>query len=62
MKTVCTVFGLLPLAFAIGAGSELQRPLAVAVVGGLLLSTLATLVVLPLLGARFVGDRAPELP
>jgi multidrug efflux pump subunit AcrB len=58
MTTLCTVFGLLPLAFALGAGSELQRPLAVAVVGGLLVSTLATLIALPVLGARFLpGDR-----
>ncbi len=54
LTTLCTIFGLLPLAFAWGAGSELQRPLAIAVVGGLLVSTLATLVALPLLGARFV--------
>jgi multidrug efflux pump subunit AcrB len=55
MTTLCTVFGLLPLAFALGSGSELQRPLAVAVVGGLLLSTIGTLVALPLLGTRFVS-------
>ncbi len=59
MTTLCTVFGLLPLAFAWGAGSELQRPLAIAVVGGLLVSTLATLLVLPLLGAGFL-DRQPQ--
>jgi multidrug efflux pump subunit AcrB len=52
MTTLCTIFGLLPLAFSIGAGSELQRPLAVAVIGGLLFSTAATLFVLPAL-ARF---------
>ncbi len=52
MTTLCTIFGLLPLAFALGAGSELQRPLAVAVIGGLLFSTIATLFVLPAL-ARF---------
>ena len=59
MTTLCTIFGLLPLAFAWGAGSELQRPLAIAVVGGLLVSTLATLVALPLLGARFIAP-APQ--
>ena len=58
MTTLCTVFGLLPLAFAWGAGSELQRPLAIAVVGGLLVSTLATLVALPLLGGRLLA--APQ--
>jgi multidrug efflux pump subunit AcrB len=47
MTTVATIAGLLPLALGIGAGSELQRPLAVAVIGGLSLSTLVTLVVTP---------------
>jgi multidrug efflux pump subunit AcrB len=47
MTTLCTVAGLLPLAFGIGAGAELQRPLAIAVLGGLILSTLVTLVLLP---------------
>ena len=58
MTTLCTVFGLLPLAFAFGAGSELQRPLAIGVVGGLLVSTLATLVALPLLGPHLLEARA----
>src|ERR671924_1562110 len=34
MTTLCTLFGLLPLALGLGAGSELQRPLALAVIGG----------------------------
>ena len=54
MTTLCTIFGLLPLAFALGAGSELQRPLAVAVIGGLLFSTAATLLLLPALGSWFL--------
>jgi cobalt-zinc-cadmium resistance protein CzcA len=49
MTTACTVFGLLPLAFALGPGSELQRPLAVVVIGGLVVSTAATLLALPAL-------------
>ena len=44
MTTLCTLFGLLPLALGMGAGSELQRPLALAVIGGLALSTPITLV------------------
>ena len=48
MTTLCTLFGLLPLALGLGAGAELQRPLALAVIGGLALSTPVTL----LLGAR----------
>jgi cobalt-zinc-cadmium resistance protein CzcA len=48
MTTFSTVFGILPLLLATGAGAEMQRPLATVVVGGLLTSTLVTLVVLPL--------------
>jgi len=47
MTTLCTLVGLLPLAFGIGSGAELQRPLAVAVIGGLAFSTLVTLFLLP---------------
>jgi len=55
MTTLCTIFGLLPLAFALGSGSELQRPLAVAVIGGLLFSTAATLLLLPALASSFLA-------
>jgi len=48
MTTLCTLFGLLPLALGLGAGAELQRPLALAVIGGLTLSTLVTLYLVPL--------------
>jgi multidrug efflux pump subunit AcrB len=47
MTTLCTLFGLLPLALGIGAGSEMQRPLALAVIGGLALSTPITLFFVP---------------
>ncbi len=46
---IVALLGLLPLAFANGIGSEVQRPLATVVIGGLLSSTLLTLVVLPVL-------------
>jgi len=62
MTTLCTIFGLLPLALSLGAGSELQRPLAVAVIGGLLFSTIATLYMLPALAGfflRHIGEQAP---
>jgi CzcA family heavy metal efflux pump len=49
MTTLCTLFGLLPLAFGIGSGAELQRPLAIAVIGGLLLSMAVTLLVMPVM-------------
>jgi CzcA family heavy metal efflux pump len=47
MTTLATVAGLAPLALGIGAAGEIQRPLAVAVIGGLLVSTLVSLVVMP---------------
>ncbi len=47
MTTLTTLFGMLPLAIGLGQGSELMRPLAVAVVGGLSVSTLLTLFVVP---------------
>jgi multidrug efflux pump subunit AcrB len=49
MTTLCTLAGLAPLAFGFGAGAELQRPLALAVVGGLTISTGVTLLLLPVL-------------
>jgi CzcA family heavy metal efflux pump len=51
MTTLCTLFGLIPLALGIGAGAELQRPLALAVIGGLSLSTIVTLYLIPALYA-----------
>ncbi|MDR2207553.1 MAG: CusA/CzcA family heavy metal efflux RND transporter [Azoarcus sp.] len=46
-------FGLIPLLLATGPGSEIQRPLAIVVVGGLVSSTFLTLVILPILFERF---------
>jgi multidrug efflux pump subunit AcrB len=55
MTTLCTLFGLLPLALGLGAGSALQRPLALAVIGGLALSTPITLYVVPSLVVAIRG-------
>jgi multidrug efflux pump subunit AcrB len=49
MTTLATIVGLAPLAVGFGAGSDMQRPLAIAVIGGLVLSTIVTLVILPAL-------------
>ncbi|MBU1692218.1 MAG: CusA/CzcA family heavy metal efflux RND transporter [Gammaproteobacteria bacterium] len=58
MTASITAFGLVPLLFASGPGSEIQKPLAIVVIGGLLSSTLLTLIILPLLYQRFgvVGE------
>lgn len=58
MTTLCTLFGLLPLALGLGAGSELQRPLSLAVIGGLTLSTPITLFLVP---AFIVSIRGRDL-
>jgi CzcA family heavy metal efflux pump len=57
MTTLCTLFGLLPLALGLGAGAELQKPLALAVIGGLTLSTLVTLYLVPSAYLVLVGRR-----
>jgi HAE1 family hydrophobic/amphiphilic exporter-1 len=47
MTTVTTVFGLLPMAMGIGRGADLRAPLAIAVIGGLSVATVLTLIVVP---------------
>ncbi len=47
MTTCSMIFGMLPLAFEIGAGSEMRSPMARGVIGGLITSTLLTLIVVP---------------
>ncbi|MFA4968976.1 MAG: CusA/CzcA family heavy metal efflux RND transporter [Sulfuritalea sp.] len=53
MTASIAAFGLVPLLFASGPGSEIQRPLAIVVIGGLITSTLLTLVMLPILYQRW---------
>jgi len=62
MTASIAAFGLVPLLFATGPGSEIQRPLAVVVIGGLISSTLLTLLLLPLLYRRFGAERPAALP
>ena len=49
MTTLTTILGLIPLAFGSGEGSEMEAPLAIAVIGGLTLSTVLTLVFIPIM-------------
>ncbi len=58
MTTAATLAGLAPLALGIGAGAELQRPLAIAVIGGLLTSTVASLGLLPPFAVLALRKRA----
>ena len=53
MTAAVASLGFVPMALATGAGAEVQRPLATVVIGGILSSTLLTLVVLPVLYAWF---------
>lgn len=53
MTASIAAFGLIPLLFATGPGSEIQRPLAIVVIGGLISSTFLTLFLLPILFKRF---------
>ena len=59
MTATIAAFGLVPLLFASGPGSEIQRPLAIVVIGGLVSATLLTLVLLPLLFRRFGVAKIP---
>jgi len=61
MTALIASFGLVPMLLATGPGSELQRPLAVVVIGGLVTSTLLTLVLLPTLYAWFEGRAESKL-
>lgn len=57
MTASITAFGLIPLLFATGPGSEIQRPLAIVVIGGLITATALTLILLPILYQRFADSR-----
>jgi len=59
MTASIAAFGLVPLLFASGPGSEIQKPLAIVVIGGLVTATLLTLILLPILYERF-GESAVE--
>lgn len=56
MTASITALGLIPLLFATGPGSEVQRPLAIVMIGGILTSTLLTLILLPILYRRYGGE------
>ena len=55
MTTVTTVLGLTPMALGIGRGADLRAPLAIAVIGGLLVATILTLIVVPVVYSLVEG-------
>jgi cobalt-zinc-cadmium resistance protein CzcA len=58
MTATVAALGLVPFLFATGPGSEVQRPLAIVVIGGLITSTLLTLVVVPVMYRLLEGKTA----
>ena len=62
MTASITAFGLLPVLFATGPGSEIQKPLAIVVTGGLISSTALTLIMLPILYRRFGQEKLKVQP
>ena len=63
MTSLTTILGMLPLALSSGSGSELWKPMGIAVIGGLIFSTVVTLVIVPVVYAIFVkrGERKKSL-
>ncbi|MFM7669656.1 MAG: efflux RND transporter permease subunit, partial [Betaproteobacteria bacterium] len=61
MTALVASLGFLPMAIATGTGAEVQRPLATVVIGGILSSTMLTLLVLPLLYDLVHRQRSPRL-
>lgn len=58
MTTLAAIGGLLPLALGVGTGAAMEKPLAIAVIGGLSTATIFTLIVIPVLYAAFAGKKA----
>jgi len=62
MTALVASLGFVPMAIATGAGAEVQRPLATVVIGGIISSTILTLIVLPVLYWLFEKDRNKSVP
>jgi HAE1 family hydrophobic/amphiphilic exporter-1 len=57
MTTLSSIFGFIPLAFAIGEGAEMLKPLAISMIGGMSLSMIFSLFVIPVLYQSFNGKK-----
>ena len=62
MTAIATVCGMFPLALALGAGSQMLQPLAIAVIGGLLISIVLSLVVTPVVYYHLTRRRDASVP
>lgn len=62
MTSLCTIFGLAPLALGIGPGAQMQQPLAIAVIGGLIMNMLITRLLIPVFYLLFMGDAKSASP
>jgi Cu/Ag efflux pump CusA len=62
MTTAAMIFGMLPLALALDEGGEIQAPMGRAIIGGVITSTLLTLVVVPVIYSYLVRDRKKPAP
>ncbi len=62
MTSFCTILGILPIALALGAGSESRRSMGIAVVGGMLVGTLLTLYVVPMMYALVTSRERVRAP
>ena len=62
MTTAAMVFGMLPMAIALNEGGEIQAPMGRAIIGGVITSTLLTLVVVPVLWSYFARERRADSP
>jgi cobalt-zinc-cadmium resistance protein CzcA len=60
MTSLLAMLGLLPMALSKGIGSEVQKPLATVIIGGLISATVLTLIVLPVLYLLFEGRRPKD--
>ena len=61
MTALVASFGFIPMAIATGTGAEVQKPLATVVIGGLITSTLLTMLIIPTLYKLFTNTKSIEL-
>ena len=61
MKALTTALGMVPMAVSAGEGAEMWRPMGIVVIGGLVVSTLITLIIVPILYSAFSDESEEEI-